>query len=167
MLLKKGLVEVSGNRCVTRKITLAACNYKLGLQDVLFLGNLDAKRDWGYAKDYVEAMWLILQSGKPDDFVIATGEMHSVKEFVEYAYKELGIDIEWHGEGVNEYGVDKSTNTTIIKIDPNLYRPTEVNLLLGDPTKAKKILNWKSKTSFSQLVKIMVEADFKAISNKL
>lgn len=151
---------------VTRKITLAACRYKLGLQDVLYLGNLDAKRDWGYAKDYVEAMWLMLQQEKPDDFVIATGETHSVREFVELAYKELGIEIEWFGNGVDEYGVDKSNGKAIVKVDPRYYRPTEVDLLLGSAAKAEKILKWKPRTNFKDLVKIMVEADFKKVTKE-
>jgi GDPmannose 4,6-dehydratase len=149
---------------VTRKITLAACRYKLGLQDVLYLGNMDAKRDWGFAKDYVEAMWLMLQQDKPNDFVIATGETHSVREFVELTYKELGIDIDWFGTGSEEYGVDKKSGKTIIKVDPRYYRPTEVDLLLGCSAKAKELLKWKPKTSFKELIKIMVEADLKKVS---
>lgn len=155
-----------GEIFVTRKITLAACRHKLGLQDVLYLGNLDAKRDWGYAKDYVEAMWLILQQEKPEDYVIAAGETHSVREFVELVFKELGIEIEWHGEGVNEYGINKETGQVIVKIDPQYYRPSEVDLLLGKAEKAEKNLNWKPKTSFKELVKIMVEADYKKVLNE-
>lgn len=150
-----------GEIFVTRKITLAACKQKLGMQDVLYLGNLDAKRDWGYAKDYVEAMWLMLQQEQPEDYVIASGETHSVREFVELVYKELGIDLEWHGEGIDEYGVDKKTGKTLIKIDAKYYRPSEVDLLLGNAQKAEKNLKWKPKTSFKELVKIMVEADYK------
>lgn len=145
---------------ITRKITLAACRYKLGLQNVLYLGNLDAKRDWGYARDYVEAMWLILQQDKPEDFVIATGEEHSVRECVEIAYKEVGVVIEWHEQGLNEYGIDISTGQIIVKIDPKFYRPCEVISSLGDGSKAQKILNWKPKTSFLELIKIMVWADY-------
>jgi GDPmannose 4,6-dehydratase len=152
-----------GEIFVTRKITLAACRYKLGLQDTLYLGNLDAKRDWGYAKDYVEAMWLILQQEKPDDYVIATGETHSVREFVECTFKELGIEIEWQGEGVNECGINKDTGQVIVKIDPQYYRPSEVDLLLGNADKAEKILKWKPKTSFKELVKIIVEADYQKV----
>jgi GDPmannose 4,6-dehydratase len=153
-----------GETFVTRKITLGACRYHLGLQDVLYLGNLEAKRDWGYAKDYVEAMWLMLQQDKPEDFVIATGETHSVREFVELAYKSLGIDIEWQDKGVNEYGIDKRTGKTIIKVDPTYYRPTEVDILLGNAAKAKEMLKWKPKTTFSELVKIMVEADLEFLT---
>ena len=156
-----------GENFVTRKITLGACRYKLGLQEVLYLGNLNAKRDWGYAKDYVEAMWLIMQQDHPDDYVIASGEDHSVREFVELAYKELGIEIEWHGEGINEYGVDKHSGKTIVKVDPQYYRPAEVECLLGRAEKAKKKLNWQPKTSFNDLVKIMVEADYKTVKNNL
>src|SRR5688572_27444366 len=127
-----------GETFVTRKITLAACRYKVGLQKVLHLGNLDSKRDWGYAKDYVEAMWLMLQQDHPDDYVIATGENHSVREFVELAFKAIDIEIEWQGSGIDEVGVDKSNNNIVIKIDPNYYRPTEVDFLLGNAAKAKK-----------------------------
>ncbi len=150
-----------GETFVTRKITLAACRHKLGMQDVLYLGNLDAKRDWGYAKDYVEAMWLMLQQDVPNDYVIATGEAHSVREFVELAFKELDIGIEWQGEGVEEQGIDKKTGKAIVKIDPRYYRPSEVDFLLGKADKAEKMLKWKPKTSFKELVKIMVEADYK------
>lgn len=152
-----------GETFVTRKITLAACRYKLGLQDVLYLGNLDAKRDWGYAKDYVEAMWLILQQDEPDDFVIATGEAHSVREFVELVYKELGIQIEWSGVGVEECGMNPETGEVIVKVDPRYYRPTEVEFLLGNPKKAANKLKWKPKTSFNELLKIMVEADYQLV----
>jgi len=127
------------------------------------LGNLDSKRDWGYAKDYVEAMWLMLQQDSPDDFVIATGETHSVREFVELAYKEVDVDIEWRGQGPGEYGIDKRTGKTIIQVDPRLYRPTEVELLLGDASKAKRVLRWAPTTSFYQLIKIMMECDYKKI----
>lgn len=149
-----------GEMFVTRKIILAACRYKLGLQDCLYLGNLEVKRDWGFAKDYVEAMWLILQHDKPEDFVIATGESHSVRQLVETAFKELGIEIEWHGKGVDEYGIDKQTGNTIVRIDPSFYRPAEVDNILGNPEKAAKLLHWIPSTKFDQLVKIMVEADF-------
>jgi len=156
-----------GETFVTRKITLAAVKNKLGVQDVLYLGNLDSKRDWGYAMDYVEAMWLMLQQEKPEDFVIATGETHSVREFVELAYQELGINIEWHGKGSEEYGVNKETGKTIVKIDPAYYRPTEVDFLLGSPAKAEKMLHWKPKTTFKELLKIMIEADYKKIVSEL
>ncbi len=152
---------------VTRKITLAACRHKLGLQDVLYLGNLDAKRDWGYAKDYVEAMWLMLQHEKSDDYIISTGEGYSVREFVELAFKELDIEIEWRGEGVEEQGIDKKTGEVLVKIDSKYYRPTEVTYLLGKAEKAEKILKWKPKTSFKELVKIMIDADYqKALNEK-
>lgn len=155
-----------GEDFVTRKITLAACRYKLGQQIVLYLGNLDAKRDWGFAKDYVEAMWLMLQHDKPEDFVIATGEAHSVREFVETAFKELNIEIEWQGQGLQECGIDKATGQVIIKIDPKHYRPNESLFFLGNPLKAKNTLQWKPKTSFKDLVKIMVEADYQKLVNE-
>lgn len=155
-----------GEMFVTRKITLAACRHKLGLQDILYLGNLDAKRDWGYAKDYVEAMWLMLQQDMPDDYVIATNEIHSVRECVELAFSELDIEIEWRGEGVNEYGINADTGEVIVKIDPDLYRPSEVDFLLGKAEKAAKKLKWKPQTTFEELIKIMVEADFKKASNE-
>ena len=146
---------------VTRKITRAACRQKYGLHGILYLGNLDSKRDWGYAKDYVEAMWLMLQQETPEDFVIATGETHSVREFVERTYELLGIEIEWRGEKAGEYGVDKKTGKTLVSIDPAYYRPTEVDFLLGNAAKAEKKLKWKPRTTFSELIKIMVEADLK------
>ena len=155
-----------GETFVTRKITRAACRYQLGLQDTLYLGNLDASRDWGYAKDYVEAMWLMLQQDKPDDFVIATGETHTVREFVELAFGELGIELDWHGTGADEYGVDRATGNTIVKVDPRYYRPAEVDFLLGSPKKAEAILNWKPRTTFRELVKIMVEADYKIVKKE-
>ncbi len=150
-----------GETFVTRKITQAACRYQCGLQDVLYLGNLDAKRDWGYAKDYVEAMWLMLQQDTPDDYVVATGQSHSIREFVELAYQELGIAIEWRGKGLNEVGVDKATGKTIVKVDPRYFRPAEVDYLLGSAAKAESRLNWKPRTSFKELVKIMMDADLK------
>ncbi|MEK7636831.1 MAG: GDP-mannose 4,6-dehydratase [Patescibacteria group bacterium] len=149
-----------GETFVTRKITQGLSRIKTGKQDVLYLGNLDAKRDWGYAKDYVEAMWLMLQQPKPDDYVIATGETHSVREFVEEAGRHLGMDILWRGEGINEEGFDKKTGKTIIKIDPKYFRPAEVDLLIGDPAKAKKKLGWTPKMTFQDLVKLMVESDY-------
>ena len=149
-----------GETFVTRKITRAACRYVLGLQKTLYLGNLDSKRDWGYAKDYVEAMWLMLQQESPSDYVIATGECHSVREFVELSFKELGVEIEWHGEGSEEYGIDTSNGNVIVKVDPRYYRPTEVAFLLGDARKAEKELNWKPKTKFQELLKIMIQADY-------
>lgn len=155
-----------GETFVTRKITLAACKYKHENEGILYLGNLDSKRDWGFAKDYVEAMWLMLQQDKPDDYVVATGETHSVREFVELAFKELGIDIEWHGSGVDEYGLDKANGKTIVKIDPRYFRPSEVDLLLGKPEKAERILGWKPRTNFQELLKIMVEADLNKTQNR-
>ena len=152
-----------GETFVTRKVTLGACRYKLGLQDVLYLGNLDARRDWGYAKDYVEAMWLIMQQDSPDDYVIASGENHSVREFVELAFKELDIEIEWRGKGISEYGIDKSTGKAIIKIDPQYYRPTDVEYILGNAEKAKKKFNWTPRTNFKDLVRIMIESDYQVV----
>lgn len=155
-----------GETFVSRKITIAACKYKLGLQDVLYIGNLDSKRDWGYAKDYVEAMWLMLQQDTPDDFVIATGETYSVREFIEIAYKELGIDIEWAGEGIDEYGINKANGEVIIKVDPRYFRPSEVDLLLGNPDKAQQKLNWAPKVRFKELVKILIESDYQQLLNQ-
>ena len=152
--------ERRGETFVTRKITLAACRIKQGFQDKLYLGNLDAKRDWGYAKDYVECMWMMLQQEQPEDFVIATGEMHTVREFCELAFKEAGINIRWEGQGINEKGIDVQTNRVLIEVDPKYFRPCEVDQLLGDPTKAKTKLGWNpTKTSFKQLIKKMVEHD--------
>lgn len=154
-----------GQTFVTRKITMALCNIKMGKQEKLYLGNMDAKRDWGYAKEYVESMWLMLQQDKPDDYVVATGETHTVREFVEESCKVLDMDIEWKGKGVDEKGIDKKTGKTIIEIDPMYFRPTEVELLLGDATKAKKKLGWEPKTKFKDLVKIMVESDLELIKS--
>lgn len=150
-----------GETFVTRKITLAACRYKTGVaKGPLYLGNLNAMRDWGFAKDYVESMWMMLQQEKPEDFVIASGETHSVREFVELAFHELGIEIEWQGEGVDEVGIDKITGHEIVKIDPRYFRLSEVDFLLGNPEKARRQLGWAPKTSFKQLVKIMIESDY-------
>ena len=148
-----------GETFVTRKITMAAAKIKYGLQERLYLGNLDAKRDWGFAKDYVEAMWLMLQQETPDDYVIATGETHSVKEFTELTFKELGIDIIWQGKGVEEVGIDASTGKIIVEVDPGYYRPTEVELLIGDPSKAREKLGWEPKVKMEELVKIMIKSD--------
>lgn len=159
--------ERRGETFVTRKITLAASRIAQGKQQKLTLGNLDSLRDWGYAKDYVECMWLILQHDKPEDFVIATGEMHSVREFVQLAFKHTGIEIEWRGEGLEEKGTNKATGEVIVEIDPKFFRPAEVEQLLGDPTKAKTLLNWNpTKTSFEELVRIMVEADMKKVESE-
>lgn len=150
---------IRGETFVTRKITMAATKIKYGMQDKLYLGNLDARRDWGFAKDYVEAMWLMLQQEKPDDYVIATGETHSVREFTELSFKELGIDIIWQGEGSEETGIDRSTGKTIVEIDPRYYRPTEVEILIGDPTKAREKLGWKPRVNLEKLVKLMIKSD--------
>jgi len=156
-----------GENFVTRKITLSLARIKLGLQDILYLGNLDAKRDWGFAKDFVEAMWLILQHKEPDDFVIATGETHTVREFVEKAAELLDFDIRWDGKDINEKGIDGKTGKALIEIDPKFYRPLDVNFLKGDLTKAKKVLNWEPKVTFNKLVEIMVEADLKNVKNNM
>lgn len=157
--------ERRGETFVTRKITLAASRIAHRMQEKLYLGNLNAKRDWGYAKDYVECMWLMLQHDKPEDFVIATGETHSVREFCTLAFQYAGIDIEWQGVGIMEKGIDKRTGKTIIEVDPKYFRPTEVDLLLGDPSKAKKLLSWNPvKTPFPKLVKLMVESDMKLLA---
>jgi len=149
-----------GETFVTRKITIGLSRIKLGLQKNLILGNLDAKRDWGHAKDYVEAMWKMMQLKKPDDFVIATGKQYSVREFVNIAAKNLDIQIKWVGTGINEKGIDKKTGKIIIKVGKNYFRPTEVETLLGDSKKAKKILKWKQKITFNQMVKEMIESDY-------
>lgn len=148
-----------GETFVTRKITLAVAHIKQGLQDCLYLGNLDAKRDWGFAGDYVEAMWLMLQQEKPEDFVIANGETRTVREFVECAFMEAGIEIEWRGTGIEEIGINRATGQVVVAVDPQFFRPTEVDLLLGNPAKAKEKLGWQPKTSFNELVKMMVRAD--------
>ena len=152
--------ERRGETFVTRKITLAAARIKHGLQEKLYLGNLNSLRDWGYAKDYVECMWLMLQQDVPEDYVIATGEQHSVREFCELAFKEVGITIVWEGTNENEKGICKETGKILIEVDPNYYRPAEVETLLGDPSKAKNQLGWNpTRTSFEELVKIMVQHD--------
>lgn len=156
--------ERRGETFVTRKITLAAARIAQGFQDKLYLGNLNSLRDWGYAKDYVECMWLILQHDIPEDFVIATGEMHTVREFATLAFKEVGIELRWEGEGVNEKGNDVKTGKSLVEVDPKYFRPCEVEQLLGDPTKAKTLLGWNPiKTSFSELVKIMVTHDMRFV----
>ncbi len=152
--------ERRGETFVTRKITLAVANIVKGKQEKLYLGNMNAKRDWGYAKDYVECMWLMLQQEKPEDFVIATGETRTVREFVESAFKCAGIDIRWEGEGVDEKGIDAATGRVLVEVSPEFFRPAEVDLLLGDPTKAREVLGWNPrKTSFEELVRRMVEHD--------
>jgi GDPmannose 4,6-dehydratase len=152
-----------GKRFVTRKITMAVAKIKAGLQEKLYLGNLNAKRDWGYAPEYVEAMHMMLQCDKPDDLVIATGETHTVREFTEKAFESAGINIEWQGKGVNEKGIDKKTGKTLIEVDPKYFRPTEVELLIGDPSKAKNKLGWEPKVKFDELVKIMTRADMERL----
>ena len=149
-----------GETFVTRKITRALARIKLGLQDCLYLGNLDAKRDWGHAKDYVEMQWLMLQQEQPEDFVIATGVQYSVREFVDIAAKELGIQVRWEGKGVDEKGYDDN-GKCIVAVDPRYFRPTEVETLLGDPSKAKEKLGWTPRTTFAELVKEMVQEDLR------
>lgn len=154
--------ERRGETFVTRKITLAAARISQGLQECLYLGNLDSKRDWGYAKDYVECMWLILQQEEPDDYVIATGVQHTVREFATLAFKHVGIDVEWQGKGIDEKGLDKATGKVVVAVSPDFYRPTDVVDLWGDPTKAKTKLGWNpQKTSYEDLVRIMAEHDLK------
>jgi GDPmannose 4,6-dehydratase len=157
---------IRGETFVTRKITRAVAAIEHGLQDRLFLGNLDAERDWGHARDYAEGMWLILQQDEPDDYILATGERHSVREFVEKAFVHIGRTIVWHGRGAEEKGVEKSTGKVLIEVDPRYFRPTEVDSLLGDASKARARLGWKHRTSFDALVKEMVEADLLMIRNE-
>lgn len=154
-----------GETFVTKKITRGLSRIKLGLDEKIYLGNLDAKRDWGYAKDYVEGMWLMLQQEKPDDYILATGETHTVREFVEKSAKVLGFNIKWEGSGVDEKGIDLNTGKIIIEIDKKYFRPAEVDLLMGDYLKAKDILKWEPKVKFDDLVKIMTEFDFNNENN--
>src|SRR6195256_6975773 len=154
---------IRGETFVTRKITRAVASIKHGRQSRLFLGNLEAVRDWGHAREFVEGMWLILQQGKPDDYVLATGENHSVREFVEKAFAQIGKTIVWRGSGAEEKGVERATGEVLVEVDPRYFRPTEVETLLGDPSKARRLLGWQHKTSFDQLVKDMVDADMVAI----
>jgi len=156
-----------GFEFVTRKITHSVARIKLGLQSELKLGNLEARRDWGYAPEYVEAMWLMLQQDQPDDYVIATGEAHSVREFVELAFQHAGIDIIWKGKGIDEKGIEKKTGKEILVISPKFFRPAEVEFLIGDYSKAKEKLGWQPKTNFNELVKIMIEADIEMVSKTL
>src|SRR5947208_2804101 len=150
-----------GETFVTRKITRAVAAIELGLQQKFFIGNLDAKRDWAHARDYVEGMWRIVQQDRPDDYVLATGEMHSVREFIERAFAEVGRTLSWRGKGVDEEGVDDKTGQALVKVDPRYFRPTEVELLLGDPSKARNVLGWKHEITFPMLVKEMVASDLK------
>lgn len=160
--------ELRGETFVTRKITRAAARISLGLQEKLWLGNLSAKRDWGHAEDYVEAMWLVLQHSQADDFVIATGETRSVRDFATVAFREAGIELNWEGEGAKEKGIDAKTGRALIEVDPRYFRPTEVELLLGDPAKAERLLGWKRKVSFEELVQRMVRYDLELFQkNKL
>ena len=152
---------------VTRKISIAVAKICAGLQEKLSLGNLDAKRDWGFAKDYVEGMWLILQQDKPDDFVLATGETHTVREFVEAAFEEVGKKIIWKGAGAYEEGYDSETGKLLVDVNPKYFRPAEVDLLLGDPSKAQRVLGWQRKVSFRELVKLMIQADLKTYGGKI
>lgn len=160
--------ERRGETFVTRKITLAASRIAQKKQDKLYLGNLDSLRDWGYAKDYVECMWLILQHKKPEDFVIATGVQHSVREFTTLAFHFAGIELEWHGNGIDEKGIDKKSGKILVEVSPEFYRPTDVVNLLGDPSKAKSELGWNpTKTSFEELIKIMVNSDMKKVNGEI
>ena len=156
--------ERRGETFVTRKITMAAARIAHGLQDKLYLGNLNARRDWGYARDYVECMWLIMQQPEPDDYVIATGEYHTVREFCTLAFHYAGIELEWQGQGIDEKGVERATGRVLVEVDPQAFRPAEVEQLLGDPSKARQRLGWNpQKTSFDQLVRLMVEHDMKNV----
>ncbi|MBT5373251.1 MAG: GDP-mannose 4,6-dehydratase, partial [Rhodospirillaceae bacterium] len=155
-----------GETFVTRKITRAVAAIKLGLQNKIHLGNLDAARDWGHARDYVEGMWRILQQDIPDDYVLATGQSHSVREFVELAFTNIGRTIEWRGKGVDEKGIDAATGDVLIEIDPRYFRPAEVDHLRGDPSKAERVLGWRHQTSFADLVNEMVEADLLAVAGE-
>lgn len=160
--------ERRGETFVTRKISLAVARIKQGVQDKLYMGNLDARRDWGYAKDYVQCMWMILQHETPEDFVIATGEMHTVREFCTLAFAEVGIKIRWEGTGVEEKGIDEETGRVLVEVDPKYFRPAEVEQLLGDPTKAKTLLGWNpTQTPFPELVKIMVKHDMEKVARMI
>lgn len=159
--------ERRGHEFVTRKITDAAARIKLGVQDCLELGNMDAKRDWGHSRDYIHAMWLMLQQEQPQDYVIASHETHTVREFVELSFKAVGIDIKWSGSGVDETGIDAATGRTIVKVNPKFYRPAEVDLLLGNPAKAEQELGWKRDISFRELVRLMAENDMRIVENKI
>ena len=154
-----------GETFVTRKITMAVARIHRGLQDCFYMGNINARRDWGYAKDYVKMMWMMLQQPMPDDYVIATGEMHTVREFIEESFACIGRPIEWRGKGMDEVGIDMTTGKTVIRIDPRYFRPAEVEQLLGNPAKAKAMLNWEPEVKFHELVKIMTEGDLRLLDN--
>jgi GDPmannose 4,6-dehydratase len=156
-----------GLEFITRKITNSIARIKYGLQDKIYVGNLDSKRDWGYAKEYVEGMWLILQQKKADDYVLATNETHTIRELINYSFKHIGIEIIWKGKGLNEKGIDRKSGNTLVEVSEKFYRPSEVDLLLGNPAKAKKILGWQPKTKFKELVEIMIEADLKKVRNEI
>jgi GDPmannose 4,6-dehydratase len=157
---------IRGETFVTRKIARAVAAIHLGVQKTLFIGNLDAKRDWGHARDYVEGMWRIVQQQEPDDYILATGETHSVREFVELAFAEVGRKIEWRGKGIDETGIDSSAGDTVVRIDSRYFRPTEVDMLLGDPSKAHRVLGWEHTVTFPELVSEMVKSDLEAIANE-
>lgn len=157
---------IRGETFVTRKITRAVAAISLGLQNKLYLGNLSAERDWGHARDYVEGMWRILQQDKSDDYVLATGEKHSVRAFVEQAFMNVGIQVRWQGEGVHEKGIDARSNRVLVEVDPRYFRPTEVELLIGNPAKAERVLGWKAKTSFEAMVSEMVQSDIRAVTRE-
>ena len=157
---------IRGETFVTRKITRAVAAIELGLQNRLYLGNLDSKRDWGHARDYVEGMWRIVQQDQPGDYVLATGETHSVREFVELAFSHVGRTVEWRGEGAGEQGVEAKSGNVLVEIDARYFRPTEVDLLLGDPTKAREQLGWRHTTGFADLVREMVDADLEAVKRE-
>ena len=156
-----------GPTFVTRKVTRAVARIKLGKQDCLFMGNIDAKRDWGHARDYVRMMWMMLQQDQADDYVVATGETHTVRSFIELAFECIGISLEWKGKGVDEVGFDKATGRELVKIDPKYFRPTEVDLLVGDCSKAKKLLGWAPKVTFKALAEEMVDADLAELRHEL
>ncbi|MBR6791642.1 MAG: GDP-mannose 4,6-dehydratase, partial [Ruminococcus sp.] len=159
--------ERRGLEFVTRKITDAVARIKQGVQEYMELGNMDSKRDWGHSKDYVRAMWLMLQQDTPDDYVIATNETRTVREFVETAFSHVGMEIEWQGTGVDEIGIDKATGKTVVKVNPKFFRPAEVDILLGNPEKAEKTLGWKREISFSELVERMVKNDMALVEKEI
>jgi GDPmannose 4,6-dehydratase len=157
---------IRGETFVTRKITRAVAAIHLGVQDTLYIGNLDSQRDWGHARDYVEGMWRIVQQETPDDYVLATGEKHSVRELIELAFLKVGRTIEWQGKGVEEAGIDSASGAVLVKIDPRYFRPSEVDMLLGDPSKARRVLGWKHKVGFAELVSEMLASDLKVVARE-